>query len=226
MNDYGACGLLANIQAESNFKANNLQNTGNKKLNITDEKYTKMVDDGSYTKEEFRKDSQGYGLCQWTFHTRKLALYEYARKKGKSIGDELMQAEFLISEIKNYKEVWNVLCNANTLKEASDIVMLKFERPADQSVKAREKRCNMAIEIYNELCIKKVEVPLYVLKKGAKGDFVKPLQILLNGLGYNCGEVDGSFGSGTEKAVKDFQKSHNLTVDGSVGSKTWSKLLS
>lgn len=225
MNDYGACGLLANIKAESNFKANNLQNTGNRKLNLTDEKYTKMVDDGSYTKEEFRKDGQGFGLCQWTFHTRKAALFEFAKKKGTSIGNEQMQAEFLISEIKNYKEVWEVLCNAKTIKEASDIVMLKYERPADQSARAREKRCNMAVELYNELCLKKVQIDVCVLKKGMNGDYVKALQILLNGLGYDCGKADGSFGGGTERAVKAFQKDKTLTIDGSVGAKTWNALL-
>lgn len=225
MNDYGACGLLANIQAESNFKANNLQNTGNRKLNMTDEEYTKAIDNGTYTREQFRKDGQGFGLVQHTFHTRKAALYDFAKKKGKSIGDEQMQAEFIISEIKNYKEVWNVLCNANTLKEASDIVMLKYERPADQTATARAKRANMAVALYNELCVKTTEIRVAILKQGSKGGRVKILQILLNGLGYDCGEVDESFGPKVLAAIKKFQKDKGLTVDGSVGAKTWNALL-
>ena len=225
MNDYGACGLLANIQAESNFKANNLQNTGNKKLGMTDEEYTKAVDNGTYTREQFRKDGQGYGLVQHTFHTRKAALYDFAKKKGKSIGDEQMQAEFIVSEIKNYSDVWNVLCNAQNIKEASDIVMLKYERPADQTVTARAKRSDMAFVLYNEFCVTFINVKVPVLKKGAKGESVRMLQILLNGLGCDCGEPDGSFGSKTETAVKKFQKEKGLTVDGSVGAKTWNALL-
>lgn len=71
------------------------------------------------------------------------------------------------------------------------------------------------------------EVELKVLKKGAKGDEVKALQTLLIGYGFSCGSagVDGSFGNGTLKAVKAYQKAAGLTVDGSVGKKTWSKLL-
>ena len=71
-----------------------------------------------------------------------------------------------------------------------------------------------------------VSVPVPVLKQGMKGDYVKPLQILLNGRGYDCGTVDGSFGPKTLAAVKLFQKNKGLTIDGSVGPKTWEKLLS
>ena len=70
-----------------------------------------------------------------------------------------------------------------------------------------------------------VQVSVPVLKQGAKGSPVKKLQILLNGLGHNCGTVDGSFGPATLSAVKSFQKAVGITVDGSVGKITWGKLL-
>lgn len=72
-----------------------------------------------------------------------------------------------------------------------------------------------------------IEVKVSVLKKGAKGDQVKALQALLIGYGYSCGwsGVDGSFGGSTDKAVRNYQKDHGLEVDGSVGAKTWNKLL-
>lgn len=70
-------------------------------------------------------------------------------------------------------------------------------------------------------------VELKVLKKGSKGTDVKSLQILLIGYGYSCGSAgaDGDFGSGTDKAVRAYQKAKGLTVDGCVGSNTWGKLL-
>ena len=71
----------------------------------------------------------------------------------------------------------------------------------------------------------KVNVSLSVLKNGSKGDDVKALQILLNGLGYACGTADGIFGSKTAAAVKKFQAAKKLTQDGIVGANTWKKLL-
>lgn len=58
-----------------------------------------------------------------------------------------------------------------------------------------------------------------VLRRGCKGEEVKTLQRLL-GIGD-----DGIFGYGTERAVKDFQRSRGLYPDGVVGKATWGELL-
>ena len=73
----------------------------------------------------------------------------------------------------------------------------------------------------------KVSVLLPVLRRGDEGENVKALQALLKGYGHNIGiwGVDGKFGSGTEKGVKQFQKENGLEVDGIVGKETWTKLL-
>lgn len=57
-----------------------------------------------------------------------------------------------------------------------------------------------------------------LLKIGSKGDEVKQLQEKL-GL-----TADGSFGPGTEKAVKFWQSTNGLTADGIVGDGTWNKM--
>lgn len=57
-----------------------------------------------------------------------------------------------------------------------------------------------------------------LLKVGSKGEDVKKLQEKL-GL-----SADGSFGPGTEKAVKEWQAANGLTADGLVGDGTWSKM--
>lgn len=59
---------------------------------------------------------------------------------------------------------------------------------------------------------------------GSRGDAVRKLQELLNALGYDCGSVDGIFGSKTKAAVLAFQKANGLGVDGIVGPLTWAKL--
>src|SRR5699024_6731747 len=53
-NAYGVAGLMGNLYAESGLRANNLQNSYEKKLNITDAEYTRLVDDNAYP--DFVKD--------------------------------------------------------------------------------------------------------------------------------------------------------------------------
>jgi peptidoglycan hydrolase-like protein with peptidoglycan-binding domain len=60
-----------------------------------------------------------------------------------------------------------------------------------------------------------------ILRPGSSGEAVRELQQALKGLGYDPGVVDGQFGSGTESAVKAFQKAQGITVDGIVGDVTW-----
>lgn len=66
--------------------------------------------------------------------------------------------------------------------------------------------------------------PLPLLKKGDRNEYVRNWQMFLNLNGYNCGSVDGIFGPKTEKAVKEWQKAHNLKADGIIGPKTWASL--
>lgn len=62
-------------------------------------------------------------------------------------------------------------------------------------------------------------------RKGARGKITALIQERLNSKGFNCGAIDGIFGSGTENAVKAFQRAMGLTADGIVGVNTWTKLL-
>lgn len=87
---------MGNLYAESAIRPNNLQNTYEKSLGLTDAQYTAAVDDGSYT--NFVKDFAGYGLAQWTYWSRKQALWEYAKATGKSIGDIDMRLGFIWKE--------------------------------------------------------------------------------------------------------------------------------
>ncbi|MED4159618.1 N-acetylmuramoyl-L-alanine amidase [Shouchella clausii] len=63
------------------------------------------------------------------------------------------------------------------------------------------------------------------VRKGAKGNLTRVLQALLYLAGFNPGPFDGHFGDGTEKAVRTFQKSIGLSVDGIAGKATWKALL-
>ncbi|MCM1269380.1 MAG: phage tail tip lysozyme [Ruminococcus flavefaciens] len=150
-NKYGAAGLAANIKAESNFKANNLQNSYNKKFGMTDEDYTAKVDNGEYTRDQFINDKAGYGLAQNTYWSIKQYLYEFWQGYGGSIGDTEMQLKCLCQQLRcGYKAVWDGLVNATSIDDASNLVLLKFERPADQSKTVQDKRAGYGHDIYNK----------------------------------------------------------------------------
>ena len=139
LTDAGTAGLMGNLYAESGLRPNNLQNSYEGKLGMADAEYTERVDSGSYT--NFAHDCAGYGLAQWTYSTRKAALLAYARAAGKSVGDLETQLAFLVKELReSFSAVYNTLKTAQTVRAASDAVMLKFERPANQSAEALARR--------------------------------------------------------------------------------------
>ena len=139
-NAYGTAGLMGNLYAESALKPGNLQKTGNKDLGMTDEQFVAAVDSGEYSADTFIHDGYGMGLAQWTYYTRKQALLNFVKAAGKSIGDLETQLAFLLQEIKGYTSVWNTLTTATSVREASDVVLTKYERPANQSEFVRVKR--------------------------------------------------------------------------------------
>lgn len=53
---------------------------------------------------------------------------------------------------------------------------------------------------------------------------VRAIQQALQGAGYSPGTIDGKMGQRTQKAIREFQEAHGLSVDGKVGPKTWATL--
>lgn len=146
----GAAGLLGNFQAESALDPQNLQNTCERRLGMSDAAYTAAVDAGKYA--DFANDAAGYGLAQWTYSKRKAALLAYAKSQGKSIGDLGMQVDFALTELReSYPAVWNVLTTTASVQEASDAVLTQFERPADMSAAVRKLRGEYAFRFYAQL---------------------------------------------------------------------------
>ncbi len=149
LNEYGCAGLMGNLNAESALNSNNLQQTYETKLGYSDDQYVKAVDNGTYV--NFVYDSAGFGLAQWTWWSRKKALYDYIKSKNKSIGDLEAQLEFLYKELsESYKSVLTTLKTAKSVQEASNAVLLKFERPYDQSVSVQNKRASYSQKYYDK----------------------------------------------------------------------------
>lgn len=70
----------------------------------------------------------------------------------------------------------------------------------------------------------KVRRPLRTLRLGDEGWQVKKAQRHLRAHGLPIGRIDGIFGPATEQAVRTFQRSRNLRVDGVIGPDTWRRL--
>lgn len=165
--DVAAAGTMGNFKAECALKFDNLQSTFEKSLGMTDEQYTKAVDDGTYT--NFIHDGAGYGLAQWTYWSRKAALYNFAKSCLSSIGDPFMQLCFFDKELKgSYKTVYNALMKASTVREASDVILLQYEKPANQSEAVQIKRASYGEAFYKKYAEAESENELLTLEEIAQ----------------------------------------------------------
>jgi LysM repeat protein len=172
LNDYSCAGLMGNLQAESGLNPKNMENSYERKLGFTDETYVQAVDNGTYTKEQFVYDQVGFGIYQITWWSRKKGFYEYVKSKGASIGNLEAQLEYLYQELStSYKSVLSTLKNATSFLEASNVVLFKFENPADQSVRVQNLRASLGQKFYDKYAGKKVESP----QESAQEVQVKPV---------------------------------------------------
>ena len=68
----GACAMMGNMYCESLLKPNNVED----RCTLGDFDYTNAVDMGTISRYQFKVDAYGYGLCQWTYPSRKADLYD------------------------------------------------------------------------------------------------------------------------------------------------------
>ena len=198
LNDYAVAGIMGNLYAESGLKATNLQNSYEKKLGMDDKTYTAAVDSGAYG--NFVKDSAGYGLAQWTYHTRKKALLDFAKAAKKSIGDLNMQLDFFWKEIQGYSAVMKELKKASSVLAASTAVLTGYEKPADQGLSVQAKRAEYGAKYFEK----------YATVTNANTSFPAVpfnVTVLISNLNYRSegsmnGTVKGQTGKGTFTIVQ------------------------
>lgn len=190
MTKAGAAGCTANILHESNGRPENVENT----CPISDEEYTKGVDNGSYT--NFANDHYGYGICQWTYYTRKEALLKYAKEHGVSIADADMQFQFMARELReSYAYVWSTLITTSDPYTAGYVMCEKFERPKDGETSAKQ-RGQKAKEIYDRCKNAGVETVYY--------DKQKLIDWGYSQIGYHEGDNNWNKYAEIMDKVKDF----------------------
>ena len=239
MSAVGACAMLGNMQLESGLKANNVEN----RCPISDEDYTAQVDAGIYT--DFATDNgkhYGYGLCQWTYPPRKVNLLNFARSRGASVGDEDMQVDFCVHELRTeYPMLWQYLCTATGMSPAARRICEEYERPAVNNDTERAAAGNNFYMVLAKLDISDnaptggssdsvfhtpaVEVfwPPRMLEYGMTGADVVALQGLLTAHGFNV-SCDGVFGNKTKAALAGFQAVSFGYGNGVADEATWTAL--
>ena len=146
-NPYGVAALMGNLYVESKLNPQDLQGSYERKFGLTDEEYTKAVDNGTY--QSFVRDGAGYGLVQWTYWSRKEGLLNYAKECGTSIGDLNMQLNYIWKEIQLYKTVFNTIKSTISIRSASDVICERYEKPANQTEKGKQTRADYGQKFFD-----------------------------------------------------------------------------
>lgn len=167
----GAAGAIGNMDCESGLNSINLENTGNLKLNITDNEYMNQVDNNLYN--NFVYDGYGWGICQWTWWQRKSNLLNFCKQKKQSIGDLFTQLDFFEQELKqSFPGVYRKLIKTNSVREASNAMLYNYEAPAAASSK-EEQRYQVSLKYYNKYANGEIKMATNEYIKGQKKQLSK-----------------------------------------------------
>ncbi len=160
------------------------------------------------------------GLAQWTYHSRKQALLEYAKAAGTSIGDLAMQLGFLCRELESYASVLKALKGARSVREASDVVLKQYEKPADQGESVQKKRASYGQTYYDKYA-GTAATPTQPTSD-ADGSFMVKVKIsnlnIRSGPGTNYARIGKFTGKGTFEVTE--------VADGEGSKSGWGKLKS
>ena len=151
-NPYGTAALMGNLFAESSLNSWCVTG-GGLKTQTQKNNYVRAVCDGSISQEQFKNDGVAFGLAQWRYWSRKEALYLFAKEQNEPICGTQVQINFMLKELKTYRTVWAALTTGNNIREISDIVMERYEKPGNVSEQAKAKREQFAQEYYDEYCL-------------------------------------------------------------------------
>lgn len=231
-----ACAMMGNMFCESALISNNVED----RCTLGDFDYTYAVDIGTISRYQWKVDAFGYGLCQWTYPSRKEGLYDLAKERGVSVGDEQVQCDYCILELtRDFQNLYIYLCTTDDLPEATKRICSEYERPA---VNNYADRINAAQRFYNQLVTdinvgctddacpidfteETCAVNARVLHQGSLGRDVFILQCGLTDMGYGCGVPDGDFGILTKKAVMDLQGALGVEASGIADQAVWMTIL-
>lgn len=134
LSDVQAAAIIGNLQQESRLSSTFLEGTKNDF-------------DTSYINNYDTKDGKGWGLAQWTYHTRKQGLYDFAKKNGTDVGDFKTQLDFLFYEMENnHKKAYQKFKTIKNIDDATEYFCNEIERPGTPRMDNRKKYAKEALE--------------------------------------------------------------------------------
>lgn len=135
----GAASVIGNWLAESGCEAYRLENDL-AESRAKSHAYVRDVMSGAIHRHQFSQDRKGFGLAQWTYPTRKAALYDFLQARGAPLDDEAAQVQFALHEMRTqpeYAKVWAVLTASHDLLQCTQTVCVSYEQPAVNNVGTR-----------------------------------------------------------------------------------------
>ena len=231
LTEVAALAMMGNWMCESGLEPNRLQGDFSPYRTLSKD-YVRRIEDFTLSRDQFSHDSKGFGLAQWTYWSRKEALWVMWHSSGVSIASDELQVKFALYELKtDYSSLYDYLMVANDLYTATSRICKEFERPAVNNVDAR---FSAAKKLKYEIDLDQTEeqppeetheLVLPDLSMGSSGDAVILLQAVLNVRGYNSGKADGIFGAKTQSAVNSFKRDNQMDPDGKVDKQTWREVI-
>mgnify|MGYP004466890785 CR=1 FL=1 len=238
MTPIAACAMGGNMMCESRMLSDIVQ--GDLSCSAKSKQYTADVDAGRRTLAD---GSTGYGLCQWTLKSRQKKLYDFAKARGVSVGDETMQVNFCLAELRGeYPALWEYLTTAQDLYGAAARICKEYERPAVNNIADRANEGNALYMQYGSQLDaiaagdggedtsgadsslsggtgESAALMPDTVRTGDKTPEAEYLAALLENLGYDV------LWDGLHVCLVDYQVKCGIDPDGICGEKTWSKIL-
>lgn len=146
----GTAGIMGNINCESKYLPNNVEDG----KGYTDDQYTSMVNDKTYSKSKFTGDNIGYGLFQTTSEPLKTNLYKHTIEAGSTVNNPYKQIASMVDDLNSrsgYYNTRNILQSTNDINTASDQFGDIYENPkAEEWYATKQKRRDYSWAAYNK----------------------------------------------------------------------------